>query len=192
MAIASLILGILSFVTCGLTAIPAIICGHIALSKIGKAAGALGGRGMAIAGLIMGYLLIALVVLVFVVAIPAGMALPAFAQVQNRAQETKTTADLKIVGMACKLYALDHDGKFPKTLEELVPKYLSDETVLTGLKDPTGRAGGLEYFGGSESDPKDKILAATTPRKPGQRRLILHADNSVTTEKPENLPDPAP
>ena len=60
-AIWSLILAVLSF-TCGwlFTAIPAVICGHIARAKIRKSRGALGGRGIATAGLILGY--IALVV----------------------------------------------------------------------------------------------------------------------------------
>src|SRR5580765_260931 len=51
----SLILAILSF-TCGwlFTAIPAVICGHIARAKIRKSGGTLGGKNMAIAGLILG------------------------------------------------------------------------------------------------------------------------------------------
>jgi hypothetical protein len=60
-AIWSLILAVLSF-TCGwlFTAIPAIICGHIARSKIRKSGGALGGRGIAMAGLILGYIALVL------------------------------------------------------------------------------------------------------------------------------------
>jgi Domain of unknown function (DUF4190) len=56
-AIWSLILAVLSF-TCGwlFTAIPAVICGHIARSKIRKSSGALGGNGIATAGLILGYI----------------------------------------------------------------------------------------------------------------------------------------
>jgi Domain of unknown function (DUF4190) len=56
-AICSLILAILSF-TCGwlFTAIPAVICGHIAWSKIRKSGGTLGGKNVAIAGLILGYI----------------------------------------------------------------------------------------------------------------------------------------
>jgi hypothetical protein len=58
-AIWSLVLGILSF-NCGLlfTSIPAVICGHIALSKVRKSGGALRGKGIAIAGLILGYIAI--------------------------------------------------------------------------------------------------------------------------------------
>src|SRR5688572_3685853 len=55
LAIAALVLGIVSALTCGglgVGAIAAIVCGHLALSSIGKAGGALAGRGMAITGLV--------------------------------------------------------------------------------------------------------------------------------------------
>jgi Domain of unknown function (DUF4190) len=60
-AIWSLILAVLSF-TCGwlFTAIPAVICGHIARAKIRKSGGTLGGRGIAVAGLILGYIALVL------------------------------------------------------------------------------------------------------------------------------------
>jgi hypothetical protein len=63
-AIWSLVLAFLSF-TCGwlLTAIPAVICGHIAWSKIRKSGGALRGTGIATAGLILGYIGLALGIL---------------------------------------------------------------------------------------------------------------------------------
>jgi hypothetical protein len=61
-AIWSLVLAILSF-TCGwlFTAIPAVICGYVARSKIRKSGGALGGKGIATAGLILGYIALVLV-----------------------------------------------------------------------------------------------------------------------------------
>ena len=53
----SLILGIVSMVCCGfLTAIPAVVCGHMGLSAVGDESGPLRGRSFAIAGLVMGYL----------------------------------------------------------------------------------------------------------------------------------------
>src|SRR6266545_5742431 len=60
-AIWSLVLAVVSFF-CGwlLTAIPAVICGHVARSKIRKSGGALGGMGIATAGLIVGYIALAL------------------------------------------------------------------------------------------------------------------------------------
>jgi len=60
-AIWTLVLAILSF-TCGwlFTAIPAVICGHIARSKIRKSCGALRGKGIATAGLLLGYVAVVL------------------------------------------------------------------------------------------------------------------------------------
>jgi len=60
-AIWSLILAVLSF-TCGwlFTAIPAVICGHIARAKIRKSGGALGGKGIATGGLVSGYIALVL------------------------------------------------------------------------------------------------------------------------------------
>jgi hypothetical protein len=67
-AVWSLVLGIFSF-ACGgfITAIPAIVCGHLAKSAIRKSAGTLRGGGMATAGLILGYTAL----LFYLVLIPA-------------------------------------------------------------------------------------------------------------------------
>ena len=60
-AIWSLVLAILSF-TCWwlFTAIPAVICGHVARSQIRKSGGALRGKAIATAGLIIGYIALVL------------------------------------------------------------------------------------------------------------------------------------
>lgn len=63
MALVSLIASCSAFVL-GITAVVGVVCGHIALSQI-KRTGE-GGRGMAIAGLIIGYVLTALSVLAIV------------------------------------------------------------------------------------------------------------------------------
>lgn len=56
-AITSLVLGILSVAVCLLPLGPiAVVFGHVGLSKIAKSRGQLTGRGMAIAGLVTGYL----------------------------------------------------------------------------------------------------------------------------------------
>ena len=56
LAIASLVCGILTFLGCSLlAAVPAVICGHMTMSRL-KSGRATGGRGLAIAGLVLGYL----------------------------------------------------------------------------------------------------------------------------------------
>ncbi len=54
LSVVSLVLGLGGLFTCGLTVIPAIICGHLALGRIKKGHGA--GRGMALTGVIAGYI----------------------------------------------------------------------------------------------------------------------------------------
>ena len=53
LSVVSLVLGLAGIPFCGLTAIPAIICGHLALGRIKKGHG--DGRGMALTGVISGY-----------------------------------------------------------------------------------------------------------------------------------------
>lgn len=71
-AIASLILGISSIVLCLniFTGIPAIITGHISYSKIKKSMGRLKGEGMALTGLILGYISLPMVLIFAAVLIP--------------------------------------------------------------------------------------------------------------------------
>jgi Domain of unknown function (DUF4190) len=54
-AIASLVCGILGFLTGPITGIPALITGHIARKRIRNSGGTLAGSGMALTGLILGY-----------------------------------------------------------------------------------------------------------------------------------------
>jgi len=93
------VLGILSFLV-GITAIPAVVCGHMSLSGIKKAAGAIAGQGMAIAGLVLGYLFIAVFAVSFT-ALAVGFALPAFNASHDRAQARKSLSQAKQIGGAC-------------------------------------------------------------------------------------------
>ena len=66
MAITALVTGILSLTLCGVfTAIPAIICGHIGVKQADN--GEASGRTMAMAGMIMGYISLALMFFVIIV-----------------------------------------------------------------------------------------------------------------------------
>ena len=59
LAVVSVVLAVLSFACIPIfPVIPAIVCGHVAWSKISKSGGALRGKGIAIVGLIVGYLAI--------------------------------------------------------------------------------------------------------------------------------------
>lgn len=173
-AIASLILGCLGFLTCGLTGIPAVICGHIARSQIGKSAGRLTGGGMATAGLITGYLTC---VLLLTAPVLAGIALPVFGEVRERGNQTKALSQIKQVGTACRIYAIDHDGKFPAKLEDLIPNYLPDASQLACPYPDPKHPVPFEYYGGSEKDDPKNILIAS-PAVEGKGRVFLYVDGS--------------
>lgn len=68
-ATASLIFGILSYIILPLIgAIPAIILGHLALSEIRKSAGRLKGHGMAVGGMVLGYVQFAFIPFILIIA----------------------------------------------------------------------------------------------------------------------------
>lgn len=75
-AIGSLVCGIIGFFICGLIlGIVAIVLGKQAMGEIDTSGGAIGGRGLALAGIIMGVIDLvawAIIVLIQIVALTAG------------------------------------------------------------------------------------------------------------------------
>lgn len=78
LAIASLVLGLLSIFLTLFTAIPGVITGHIALSKIKKAPSEYEGKGMAITGLIFSYIFLILSLLFIFAMIYMAISVPGF------------------------------------------------------------------------------------------------------------------
>ena len=98
LAVWSFVLGILSLMCFGMVGgIPAVICGHLAQSRIKQSDGSLGGVGLAIGGLVSGYIGIVLTSIA-VLGILAGMLLPAVATARNRAQRTQCMSNLSQIG----------------------------------------------------------------------------------------------
>jgi prepilin-type processing-associated H-X9-DG protein len=105
MAIASLICGVLGCF--GITAIVGLVLGIIALLKINRSEGRLGGFGIAVAGIcVSGFMLISVVP-------AAGMLLPALAKAKARAQTVSCTSNLKQLALAARMYANDSGDRFP-------------------------------------------------------------------------------
>lgn len=139
-AVASLVMGLLSFLCLGpFLGIPAIIAGHIARSKIGKSGGALKGEGIALAGLVLGYINLALVPLMMAIAIPS------FVNARAKSQEAACKNNLRQVDGASDQYALDH-GKPPASVGDLVPTYIG--------RTPTCPKGGIYTLGKAGADPE--------------------------------------
>lgn len=107
LAVWSLVFGILAIalsIACigPLFAIPAVICGHIALSRIKRSAGVLSGEGLAMGGLITGYVGLALIP---VIALMAAIAVPNFVKARETAQRQVCIIHLKQIESAKQAWA---------------------------------------------------------------------------------------
>lgn len=121
--------------------IPAIICGHRARGKAKREPAVYGGSGVALAGLILGYL--GLVVGLALGALVLGFAMPKVTEVKSRNTEEVCASQLRQVVIAARSYAGSHDGRFPtefKALEE----NLGDVDVLRCPGDGRHRVTGGE------------------------------------------------
>ncbi len=107
LAIWSLVLGILSL-TCFwiFTAIPAVICGHMAWSRIKRSGGALEGGGLAIGGLVTGYISIALSI--FVIPMLLTIAVPNFVKAREAAMRNACINNLRQIEGAKEQWTLEH------------------------------------------------------------------------------------
>lgn len=75
LSIASLVFGVLAVPSCGLAAIAGVITGHLGLREIRKSGGAMQGRGLAVAGMVLSYTF-GLIGLLIVVLLLAGLLMP--------------------------------------------------------------------------------------------------------------------
>jgi len=107
LAIASLVLAILSPFTCLLTGLPAIILGIVALVKIEKSAGRLKGKGLAISGIVVPGVAFP------VIALLMGILMPALARVRQIAFRMVCAENMSGFGKAMLIYANDNDDKLP-------------------------------------------------------------------------------
>ena len=150
LAVATLILGITSFLFWIVASIPAIICGHIALHRIKKAGYQITGRGMALAGTICGYCSLLLSILITSIII-AGPVMAHKKAEANAELDRKHAIQLHTL---LKKYESDH-GTFPPTLGDLVTvKYTSSINHLQPQ-----RGGNWHYYiGQSSKDDANNLL----------------------------------
>lgn len=114
LAITSMILGILSLLLCGpFLGIPAVICGHIALSRSQKNPAQFGGGGFAITGLVTGYIGIAMIVIL------AGLLLPALTKAHSKAREIRCVNNMKQIGLAERMWTDAHNNTLPSSFLDL-------------------------------------------------------------------------
>jgi len=120
LAVAALVLGILGLFTFGLTAIPGLILGIVALIKIQKKESGVRGNGLAIAAICVSGAML------FLIPIMAAMLLPALAKAKSKAQEIQCMNNMKQLNLALVMYANDHTDTFPSADQwcDLIKTYI--------------------------------------------------------------------
>ena len=193
MAITSMVMGIAS-VACFfgfLLGIPAIILSSISLSKISK--GLQRGKGYAIAGLVTG---IVGTMNIFMIAILAGILLPALSQAREKARRISCVSNLKGIGLAIRMYSQENKEQFPDKngaegwemlrsggYLENVKMYTcpSANTVSRDGEKLTEENVSYVYVGGhKESDDGNTIIAYDNPKNHNKYGNILFADGRVS------------
>jgi hypothetical protein len=138
LAIWSLVLGILSLMCFSIfAAIPGVICGHKALSKIRQSAGAFTGQGLAIAGLVTGYLGIAWAI-IFIPMMMA-IAIPNFVKARDTSMQNACINNLRQIDAAKNEWALENNktNGAPVTEADIKP-YIKLRPNEDFLKCPAG------------------------------------------------------
>jgi hypothetical protein len=140
------ILGITCFGPLG--AIPAVVCGHIAKSRIRDSAGTLQGDGLALAGLILGYVAIGL--MVAMIPLYAAIAIPSFARARETSQLSACINNMRMIDGATDQWAIEN-----AKVEGDVPRPSDVNAYLRVV--PTCPAGGIYTYNPVGSEPACSI-----------------------------------
>jgi type IV pilus assembly protein PilA len=129
-AIASLIFGLFLFAFP--MSILAIIFGHLSLSDIKKSAGRLKGQGMAIAGLVLGYLGVAAIPIILIM---AAILIPNLLRARMMANESSARAGVRTIFTAEVSYSTSHPNTgYTCLLSDLSGDGLIDAGLASGQK----------------------------------------------------------
>lgn len=161
-AIASLVCGIINVFP---LFIVAIILGHLSLSEIKKSGGRLKGEGLAIAGLVMGYLGIVAIPMILII---AAIAIPNLLRAKIAANESSAIASIRSLFAAEISYQTAHaDAGFTCSLSDLAAAGLIDSGLASGSR--TGYVFELRNCSAeTEGGPISKFQLTATPFKHNQ------------------------
>lgn len=123
LAVSSLVLGILGFISCGITALVGLILGIVSLVQIKK--GKVVGKGLAITGIVLSTLAL--------LAAPVVLGL-LFREAQKGKfggrNNNNCEYNLKQIGLAARMYALDHGNTFPTNFTSLSNDLMSPKALV--------------------------------------------------------------
>ncbi len=108
------------------------------------------------------------------------MAIPRFSVRSFTGTEIRSLSNAKQIVTACRTYALDHDGKFPKSLDDLVPTYLSNDDLANVLVSPFAKDQpvGYLYTPPSLTDTLSVVIEDKFAPAKVHRRIEVYSDSS--------------
>lgn len=163
LAIASLVLGIVGPCTVGLGSIIGLILGIVGLVKIGRSAGAKGGRGLAIAGIAVSGL--GILIVPVLVGMAVAIIMPAVYSAMDLANAASSVNNVKQLCTAADMYATSHRQQLPPA--DSWPQVFQEQVGLPAavMADPADQQGGRAYamnagLGGTiqHPDPSRTVL----------------------------------
>jgi hypothetical protein len=118
--------------------------------------------------------------LVIVPAALAATAIPAFSGAREKALQSNSLINANQIWLACKLYAIDHNGGYPPALDALFPAYLTNRSVLVSPFMP-GAPEGYTYTPGlKQTDPPDTVVLEDKFAPVKHLRIVLRLDGSTS------------
>lgn len=160
-AIWSLVCGILSIACFFITGIPAIILGHMSRSSIRKSNGRLKGGGMALVGLILGY------VSVVLLAVALTIAIPSYFKSRKVANESAAVRNVRTITIAEQNFE-SSNGRYGD-LEALISARLLDASFIAPK---AGYSFTIENSG-------DEYTATATPVSPSTGRYGYYSTSDT-------------
>jgi Tfp pilus assembly protein PilE len=131
LAIASLVCGIAGFCTVGLGSIAGIILGVMGLGRIRRSIGQVGGRGIAIAGIITSVVGLLLWIVVAVISVlVAGLGFATLQTAVEQAQGQMARVNMMHLCRAANQYAAENNDRFPPP--DSWPQALKDSHAIEG------------------------------------------------------------
>jgi hypothetical protein len=158
-AVSALVLGILSFFLCPIIfGILAIVIGKGSEKKIDQSGGQLGGRGLAHAGVICGWINVILVIVLIPV---IALGVPVFLSANSSAQRRTCQANLRTIDGAINTYNAEYDAYPPggEVGDILVPELIK--------KNPTCPTSDEPYVLTPSGDPRIPPAVACPTNEPG-------------------------
>ncbi|MHB1000098.1 MAG: DUF4190 domain-containing protein [Armatimonadota bacterium] len=160
LAIASLVLGILAFLTFGITALPGIILGIVAMGQI-RHNSQLKGSGMAVAGITIGAVSM---FIFFIAGIMGAIMYPVFSRARDEARGVGCMANVKRVSLSMQMYASEWNDSLPPAdgWNDKVRPYVGNDSIF---RCPSARSKMPAYAVNSKFASKKSVEIASPDKK---------------------------